>query len=151
MKTSENLWFSDVFRGYQKRSVALNGLNIFALMKTALSFCDPRLVFIISEIAADLCLLSFFFRGGRGEIHMNLEQSFVFVEQLFVDTIIENHSVQPPPPPSFIFKMKGLGRIFIYRYTLLCTRRGHFCSLGEEFPTKAFDYHKAIPLFMKFE
>ena len=26
LKTSENLWFSDVFRGYQKRSVAWNGL-----------------------------------------------------------------------------------------------------------------------------
>ena len=28
LKTSENLWFSDVFRGYQKRSVAWNGLMI---------------------------------------------------------------------------------------------------------------------------
>ena len=28
LKTSENLWFSDVFRGHQKRSVAWNGLNI---------------------------------------------------------------------------------------------------------------------------
>ena len=27
LKTSENLWFSDVFRGYQKRSVAWNGLK----------------------------------------------------------------------------------------------------------------------------
>ena len=26
LKTSENLWFSDVFRGYQKKSVAWNGL-----------------------------------------------------------------------------------------------------------------------------
>ena len=26
LKTSENLWFSDVFRGYQKRLVAWNGL-----------------------------------------------------------------------------------------------------------------------------
>ena len=26
LKTSENLWFSDVFRGYQKRPVAWNGL-----------------------------------------------------------------------------------------------------------------------------
>ena len=26
LKTSENLWFSDVFRGYQIRSVAWNGL-----------------------------------------------------------------------------------------------------------------------------
>ena len=29
LKTSENLWFSDVFRGYQKRSVAWNGLTTF--------------------------------------------------------------------------------------------------------------------------
>ena len=29
LKTSENLWFSDVFRGYQKRSVAWNGLIVF--------------------------------------------------------------------------------------------------------------------------
>ena len=28
LKTSENLWFSDVFSGHQKRSVAWNGLNI---------------------------------------------------------------------------------------------------------------------------
>ena len=27
LKTSENLWFSDVFRGYQKRSVVWNGLT----------------------------------------------------------------------------------------------------------------------------
>ena len=27
LKTSENLWFSDVIRGYQKRSVACNGLT----------------------------------------------------------------------------------------------------------------------------
>ena len=30
LKTSENLWFSDVFRGYQKRLVAWNGLTIFS-------------------------------------------------------------------------------------------------------------------------
>ena len=29
LKILENLWFSDVFRGYQKRSVAWNELNIF--------------------------------------------------------------------------------------------------------------------------
>ena len=28
LKTSKNLWFSDVFRGYRKRSVAWNGLII---------------------------------------------------------------------------------------------------------------------------
>ena len=27
LKTSENIWFSDVFRGYRKRLVACNGLN----------------------------------------------------------------------------------------------------------------------------
>ena len=27
LKTLENLWFSDVFRGYRKRTVAWNGLN----------------------------------------------------------------------------------------------------------------------------
>ena len=65
MKTSENLWFSDVFRGYQKRSVALN-----------LSF-----------------FFFFFFFGGGDSYESG---AIVFVEQLFVDTIIENHSVQPP-------------------------------------------------------
>ena len=28
LKTSENLWFSDVFRGYRKRPVAWNGLRV---------------------------------------------------------------------------------------------------------------------------
>ena len=27
LKTSENLWFSDVFRGYRKRPMARNGLT----------------------------------------------------------------------------------------------------------------------------
>ena len=36
LKTSENLWFSDVFRGYQKRSVALNGLT--------------RMIFLLEEL-----------------------------------------------------------------------------------------------------
>ena len=27
LKTSENIWFSDILRGYQKRSVSWNGLN----------------------------------------------------------------------------------------------------------------------------
>ena len=31
LKTSENLWFSDVFRGYQKRPASGNGLISFAL------------------------------------------------------------------------------------------------------------------------
>ena len=31
LKTSENLWFCDVFRGYQKRSVPWNGLNTLML------------------------------------------------------------------------------------------------------------------------
>ena len=32
LKTSEDPWFSDVFRGYQKRSVAWNGLMKLCLM-----------------------------------------------------------------------------------------------------------------------
>ena len=40
LKTSENLWFSDVFRGYQKRSVAWNGLTVswMVLAKLKLNF-----------------------------------------------------------------------------------------------------------------
>ena len=33
LKTSENLWFSDDFRGYLKRSVAWNGLTVFPLVQ----------------------------------------------------------------------------------------------------------------------
>ena len=32
LKTSENLWFSDVFRGYQKRTVAWNGLTTWPIV-----------------------------------------------------------------------------------------------------------------------
>ena len=115
------------------------------IRKPVVFWCFQGISKEISGIKSLFFFLFFFFGGGDSYE----SGAIVFVEQLFVDTIIENHSVQPPP--SFIFKMKGLDRIFIYRYTLLCTRRGHFCSLGEEFLTKAFDYHKAIPLFMKFE
>ena len=33
LKTSENLWVSDIFRGYQKRSVAWNGLSHHICLK----------------------------------------------------------------------------------------------------------------------
>ena len=36
LKTSENFWFADVFRGYQKRSVAWNGLT--------------RMIFLLEEL-----------------------------------------------------------------------------------------------------
>ena len=44
LKTSENLWFSDVFRGYRKRPVAWNGL-IRKSIKVCLSveFCIKKL------------------------------------------------------------------------------------------------------------
>ena len=32
LKTSENLWFSDIFRGYRKRPVAWNGLTQIRLL-----------------------------------------------------------------------------------------------------------------------
>ena len=32
LKASENLWFSDVFRGYQKRTVAWNGLTTWPIV-----------------------------------------------------------------------------------------------------------------------
>ena len=37
LKTSEKLWFSDVFRGYRKRSVAWKGLKSIFLLRRKLS------------------------------------------------------------------------------------------------------------------
>ena len=37
LKASENLWFSDIFRGYQKRSVTWNGLN--KIIQKAIRIC----------------------------------------------------------------------------------------------------------------
>ena len=47
LKTSENLWLSDVFRGYQERSVAWNGLRNINIKKKALTtFFAGNLLFL---------------------------------------------------------------------------------------------------------
>ena len=49
LKTSVNLWFSDVFRGYRKRPVAWNGLrNVFEIapiIQSMTDFCFMRMIF----------------------------------------------------------------------------------------------------------
>ena len=42
MKTLENLWFSDVFRGYRKRQVASTWLTHSSPDYRMVSFCTPR-------------------------------------------------------------------------------------------------------------
>ena len=47
LKTSENLWLSDVFTGYQERSVAWNGLRNINIKKKALTiFFAGNLLFL---------------------------------------------------------------------------------------------------------
>ena len=53
LKTSENLWFSDVFRGYQKRSVAWNGLIAMHYFQKTFHFLSVSncLMSILSNIS----------------------------------------------------------------------------------------------------
>ena len=43
LKTSENLWFSDVFRGYRKRPVARNGLKTWSFRALFLNISKDML------------------------------------------------------------------------------------------------------------
>ena len=63
LKTSENLWFSYVFRGYQKRSVAWNVLIFFQNQIDAslnfLKFLREIIVFVLSWVLDNCSVLKF--------------------------------------------------------------------------------------------
>ena len=52
LKTSENLWFSDVFRGYRKGPVTWNGLNqyIFSYSSLQSHTTSARLLLVFSSL-----------------------------------------------------------------------------------------------------
>ena len=51
LTTSENIWFSDIFRGHRKRSVAWNGLSSFNKVIIGNPPCNADECFYINSVA----------------------------------------------------------------------------------------------------
>ena len=71
LKTSENLWFSDVFRRYQKRSVAWNGLSSPDTILRTYRFLQLLFLQILPKIAKNYVAKRIDFLRSRKNYHHN--------------------------------------------------------------------------------